>query len=168
MTTFIVSDTHFFHDNILKYNRFNFNNIEQMNDYIIHCWNSTISKNDKVLHLGDFALGQNLEAIENIIKILNGKITLIIGNHDTPKKIKLYSKYFNIASVIKKNNCILTHCPIHPYLFNNEIKFNIHGHIHNNVKIGNNYYNANWDCLETKIETFSNISLNLKEMARQS
>ena len=33
------------------------------------------------------------EGIENICKLLNGKKTLILGNHDSFKKVKIYTKY---------------------------------------------------------------------------
>ena len=90
---YIILDTHFFHENILKYNRPQFKSIEEMNETLIEQWNSIISKNDRVFHLGDFAFGQDLDAIEQIIKRLNGSVYLIIGNHDTPAKIELYPLY---------------------------------------------------------------------------
>ena len=99
---FIISDTHFFHNNILKYNRPQFKSVEEMNEKLIEQWNSIISKNDRVFHLGDFAFGQDLNAIEQIINRLNGSIYLMIGNHDTPAKIELYQKYFNIFTQVNQ------------------------------------------------------------------
>ena len=52
-----------------------------MNQEIIKRWNSVVSKNDIVYHLGDFAFG-NKNFIESIVNQLNGKIYLILGNHD--------------------------------------------------------------------------------------
>ena len=47
---------------------------------IVH-WNSVIGKDDTVFHLGDFCLGGAAEWTK-ILDRLNGKIYLIMGNHD--------------------------------------------------------------------------------------
>lgn len=103
-----------------------------MNEHIINQWNSTIGKDDLVYHLGDFAFGEDLDRIEQLIKRLNGRITLIVGNHDEPSKIQLYSNYFKIAGAraIRGDQVIMTHYPINEYDFQFKTKINIHGHIH--------------------------------------
>lgn len=58
----ITSDTHFFHVNILKYNRPQFKDVDEMNEFIIKQWNECIGPEDIVYHLGDFAFDQ-LQAI---------------------------------------------------------------------------------------------------------
>ena len=93
---YLTSDQHFFHKSILNWNRKEFKNVEEMNEFLINQWNSTIKENDIVYQLGDFAFGDDFEGIENICKLLNGKKTLILGNHDSFKKVKIYIKYFNI------------------------------------------------------------------------
>ncbi len=86
-----TSDTHFFHNNIIKYCNLPFENIDDMNNTIRHNWNNRVSKNDIVYHLGDFAFNNNKEQYEKFIKTLNGKIILIKGSHD-------------------KNSILLKHC----------------------------------------------------------
>lgn len=161
---YIISDTHFFHDNILKYNRPQFKNVKEMNENLIEQWNSIISKNDRVFHLGDFAFGQDLNAIEQIINRLNGSIYLIIGNHDTPAKIELYQRYFKLFSIYKDGNIVFTHCPLHPTLLEeisprsegtNE-RFNVHGHNHRGCIPDKRYFNACWD-IEHKIYTLEEV-----------
>ena len=39
------------------YKRQPFNNVEEMNETIINNWNSIVSDEDTIYHLGDFALG---------------------------------------------------------------------------------------------------------------
>lgn len=79
--TFFTSDTHFNHANIIKFCNRPFKDVKQMNDMMIANWNSVIGKDDTVFHLGDFCLGGAAEWTK-ILDRLNGKIYLIMGNHD--------------------------------------------------------------------------------------
>ena len=79
--TFFTSDTHFNHANIIKFCNRPFKDVEQMNEVMIANWNSVIGKDDTVFHLGDFCLGGAAEWTK-ILDRLNGKIYLIMGNHD--------------------------------------------------------------------------------------
>lgn len=47
-------------------------------------WNNTVGQDDIVFHLGDFCLGGSAEWTK-ILDRLNGKIYLIMGNHDLQK-----------------------------------------------------------------------------------
>lgn len=88
--TWIVSDTHFHHFNINKYEP---SRLEAMSkagfddpdEFLIHQWNSVVKSGDLVLHLGDFSTKKGFEVIHN----LNGRIILILGNHDIPMLNKL-------------------------------------------------------------------------------
>ena len=75
--TWIISDTHFYHENIGRY----CNRPENWQELIIKNWNDRIAPGDTVLHLGDFALGKKIH-FELLTGILNGKMFLIQGNHD--------------------------------------------------------------------------------------
>ena len=79
--TFFTSDTHFNHANIIRFCNRPFKDVEQMNEVMITNWNNAISKDDTVFHLGDFCLGGAAEWTK-ILDRLNGKIYLIMGNHD--------------------------------------------------------------------------------------
>jgi len=127
--TWIISDTHFFHDNIGKY----CNRPESWQDLIVKNWNDLISPNEPVLHLGDFALG-NKSNFDLLAGILNGRLFLIQGNHD--RISKTYCETRGVA-LIKESllvemedqvRLIFSHRPIVPLP---EGIINIHGHIHN-------------------------------------
>ena len=75
--TWIISDTHFFHENIGKY----CNRPDNWQELIIKNWNDLISPDETVLHLGDFALGKKSN-FELLTGSLNGRLFLIQGNHD--------------------------------------------------------------------------------------
>ena len=79
--TFFTSDTHFNHANIIKFCNRPFKDVEQMNESMIANWNRVVGMDDTVFHLGDFCLGGAAEWTK-VLDRLNGKIYLILGNHD--------------------------------------------------------------------------------------
>lgn len=125
---YLVSDTHFNHANIIKYCNRPFKDVEEMNKTIIDNWNSVITNDDIVYHLGDFGFGTK-EELQQIFNKLNGKKYLIMGNHDR-RVGKAYYEELGFLEVYKKEcqigNVILTHLP-------KEVEdgiFNYYGHIH--------------------------------------
>lgn len=80
MKTFVTTDSHFDHFNIIRYCDRPFKNVREMNVTIIENWNSVIGKRDKVYFLGDLCL--NHEKRDHWLRQLNGDITFIRGNHD--------------------------------------------------------------------------------------
>ena len=131
---YFISDTHFNHENVIKYCNRPFANKEEMNEALISNWNSIVTNKDIVYHLGDVALTNESE-MKDIISKLNGKKYLIRGNHD--KKSVLF--YENAGFIVLKDapikidkyNLILSHYPI-PDTMIPKGYINIHGHIHNN------------------------------------
>jgi len=75
---FFTADSHFGHFNILRYQNRPYKSAEEMDEGLISNWNSVVSKNDIVYHLGDFTFG----SVKKYTDRLNGNINLIIGNHD--------------------------------------------------------------------------------------
>lgn len=88
MTTFIMSDLHFSHKNILKFNpeTRQFRDVDHMNESIISEWNTKVKPDDTIYHLGDFAFAGNTKKRE-ILDQLNGKKIFILGNHDGDGKV---------------------------------------------------------------------------------
>ena len=89
MNNYFTSDTHFNHENILNFCRGQYANPEEMNWDIVKVWNSIVTPDDNVYHMGDFAFktGQLKEATRYLTSRLNGKIYLKRGNHDNMKQI---------------------------------------------------------------------------------
>ena len=81
MKTFFISDTHFCHTNILKYDNRPFSSIEEHDENLIENWNSRVTNKDIVYHLGDFGFGQK-DKLQDIFNRLKGRKRLIRGNHD--------------------------------------------------------------------------------------
>ena len=87
MTNFFTADTHFGHSNIIKYCGRPFDDKYDHDETLIQNWNSVVSKNDHVYHLGDFGFGPSWY-LKKIAQRLNGKIHLLKGNHDKTKTLK--------------------------------------------------------------------------------
>ena len=127
----LTSDTHFFHANILKYCNRPFKDVAEMNEELIKRWNAVVGKNDIVHHLGDFCFGRK----ENIIEIfpkLNGKIDIVLGNHDHHKIGFYYDVGFHRVydrPVVVRNFFMLSHAPME-WVDNEGVYANFYGHVH--------------------------------------
>lgn len=144
--TFLISDTHFGHANILTFKKQNgdplrsFHNIVEHDEHLIEQWNKTVSPNDKVYHLGDVGF-KNFTNLSLILNRLNGTKVLIKGNHDN-FKLSQYQQYFkDVRASHTLDKFILTHIPIHPESVG-RWKANIHGHLHDNSLKDNRYFNV--------------------------
>ena len=141
---YFTSDTHFNHDKGFIFEPRGFKNIEESNKTIIDNWNNTISSEDNVYMLGDFFLGTDIDFVKETLKTLNGKIHLIIGNHDTPAKIKIYEASDNVVEIVwttqieyNGRKFYLSHYPtLTADLNSNPDKcvFNLFGHTHSKEK----------------------------------
>lgn len=77
--TWIISDTHFGHANIIKYCGRPYNH----NQLMVDAWEQMIRPNDYVLHLGDVSIWHRSHVQwAQRTKNLPGKKFLILGNHD--------------------------------------------------------------------------------------
>ena len=144
--TFLISDTHFGHANILTFKKQNgdplrsFHNIVEHDEHLIEQWNKTVSPNDKVYHLGDIGF-KNFTNLSLILNRLNGTKVLIKGNHDN-FKLSQYQQYFkDVRASHILDKFILTHIPIHPESVG-RWKANIHGHLHDNSLKDSRYFNV--------------------------
>lgn len=127
----VTSDTHFNHKNILVYEAANrpFADKQEMDAALIERWNSKVGQNDIVIHLGDFAFA-NASKISEIASQLNGKIYLLLGNHDRVRKFdwnslgftKVISEPFLLDGKFIFSHEPLVHVP--------DGKVNVFGHVH--------------------------------------
>ena len=119
--TWLISDTHFDHANIIDLCARPFVDVDEMNNILVDNWNDTVNKQDKVYFLGDMGNPKNYW-----LNQLNGEIVVIEGNHDKDKEnTKKYEKLD-----YKGHKFLLYHYPNEiPIEWNDWI---IHGHTHNN------------------------------------
>lgn len=84
---YFTSDHHFNHKNIIKYEQRPFTTIEEMDEQLVLKWNEVVQPNDEVWHLGDFSFGSRKQ-IRELREQLNGKIHILLGNHDRKDSLK--------------------------------------------------------------------------------
>ncbi len=123
MKVFITADHHFHHKNIIEYCKRPFKTVEEMDNAMTEKWNKKVGKDDLVIHLGDFALG-NKEKVKKTREKLNGTIILIKGNHD-----RVNEGFIVVRDSIQIGNLLFSHRPIPK----GEVPkgcINVHSHIH--------------------------------------
>lgn len=153
---FFTSDTHYGHENlVMKFKdkdgvraRINpstnspFESLEEHDEYLIEQHNKVVSVNDKVYHGGDFAF--NINVIKRILPRLNGRIKIMLGNHDpidsminSGKLFKSvrYWRFFNSSNspISNENSFLLSHVPVPHQEFKHRVNYNVHGHTHHHL-----------------------------------
>ena len=156
LDTWIVSDTHFRHKNIIKYcNRpMNHDQIMESN------WHDLVGEDDLVLHLGDLQIWYNdvlMREADNISERLPGRKYMLRGNHDhyTDEEFGLLG-FTVIPEFVQKfgqTKVLFSHYPdtSRGHLWD----LNVHGHIHNNhsddhQKLGKKWINVSIEVMDYK------------------
>ena len=139
----LISDTHFNHNQSFLYEPRGFVSVKEMNESIIERWNSLVKPEDTVYHLGDVIMG-DLDAGLQFVKSLNGHIKLALGNHDTPQRVAAFSEFFDEIQFgyrlkVGKKVLYLSHYPMLTGNFDNSKVYSIHGHTHNKEKFNPEY-----------------------------
>lgn len=144
MKIWSISDTHFGHANILLFKDDNgelirgklWDKIYKHDQALIDNWNSVVTPQDHVYHLGDVVINK---AYLKLIPLLNGHKRLVLGNHDIyPVEMYLEAGFKKIYAyrVWPKLGIIMSHIPLHPMSMRQRKWVNWHGHMHHNVMSG--------------------------------
>lgn len=151
---YVTSDLHFGHDREFLYGPRGFSNIKEHDDEVLRRWNNIVKPDDTVYVLGDLMLNDDANGLYHI-GLLHGHLKIILGNHDTNKRINLYKgswlrdctdiEVLGYADVIVYNKIrfYLSHYPT--LTGNNDdigmrhTTFNLCGHTHTQDKF------ADWD-----------------------
>lgn len=131
---FVISDTHFWHKNVIEYENRPFKDLNDMEEKMVELWNGKVRPEDTVYILGDFSFG-NIEKTENTLKKLNGKKILVLGNHDSVVRKQKFNKslFETITNFIDDKiydvGFLMCHYPL---AVGDWSKINLYGHIHSN------------------------------------
>ena len=154
MKTFFTSDIHFGDERIMKLCGRPFSSTKEMDEYIIAKWNAKVSSNDTVWILGDLVSPEYYD--KDILNRLNGRINLIVGNHDYETHVAIMDKTeINVYTEsllyidstvcqgmkISDHNMVMFHYPIMEWNGIEKGWIHLYGHIHNkNLPIVKEYY----------------------------
>jgi calcineurin-like phosphoesterase family protein len=144
---FLTSDLHMGHDREFVWKVRGYDSVQAMNLAQVQKWNETVKDEDDIYALGDLMLGDpdNIE----FIKQLKGRIHIVLGNHDTANREKMYRELPNVVEVAevgirlkyKKHHFVLTHYPMLTGNLEKEslkqMTLNLYGHTHQLT----NFYN---------------------------
>lgn len=150
----LISDTHFGHEGILKFVddhdnliRPGFDSLDHMNQRILDNISDNVKPGDILYHLGDVYFSSvRAESALKQFKSMPFKKRLILGNHDDAKDKRLQEIFGKIVlwRIFKEHNVMLTHVPIMPDSFR-KVEYNVHGHIHEKESFSMNHINV---CVE--------------------
>lgn len=115
--TWFLSDPHFSHKNILKFDPPRpFIDVEHMDNTIIENYNNTVDDGDIVFWLGDMFFGNadRTRYICNRLKLEGKRNILIRGNHDKESNGKFLKLGFMPVKMYYYGGMILTHHPMTP------------------------------------------------------
>lgn len=174
---FFISDHHFGHKNVINFTsddgslvRPGYPNIDSMNEFLIDIHNAVVKPEDTVHFLGD--VGWRFDKkLDKILRSLNGKKHLCVGNHDN---IKWLAPYFEDAHMwvrFKDHGFMASHVPMNM----SDLArggYNVHGHTHEKVMYKDGTYGSpkNKFAVSTKhicvcVEQLDGIPVHIDDLA---
>lgn len=132
---YYIADLHFGHMNILSYDNRPFTDIKAHDKALIDLWNERITSDDDVYILGDVSW-YPLNKTVDIIKSLEGRKHLIIGNHDNHfLKYEEFRNCFEEITPYKENkdcgrNIVLCHYPMLSFNGSYHGAWHFYAHVH--------------------------------------
>ena len=133
---YYISDLHLGHVNAIGFDNRPFADVTEMNETLIHRWNSVVSRADTVYVLGDF-IWEKESLWPAWLGRLTGNKVLIRGNHDPRQFSQATKRFFQDIADYKEitdtgRHVILCHYPMPFHRAGYDEKcFMLYGHVHN-------------------------------------
>ena len=129
-----TSDTHFGHENIIRFCNRPFINAAEMNAELIRRWRETVPDDGIIFHLGDFAHGSS-RLWNDILNALPGHKYLILGNHDMKAIRQGFMSHFELVTQqmtirVGGQAIVLNHNPFICYGGSYRDVWQLFGHVH--------------------------------------
>jgi len=168
---YFTSDLHFCHDRAFMFEPRGFTNIDDHDKTIIENWNKTITDEDEVYVLGDLMLNDNEKGM-SYLRQLKGKLHIILGNHDTPRRAALYATLPNVVEVVHAAQIIykgkifyLSHYPTitsagEAQKDPGKIVYSLFGHTHQQT----NFYNDSYFIYHVGLDSHNNYPVSIEQV----
>jgi calcineurin-like phosphoesterase family protein len=160
MQTFFTSDTHFDDEYSLAYFNRPFKSVDEMNQVMVEKWNSVVSDDDTIYHLGDFTL-EDIRHFTKWASQLRGNIKILPGSHDGPwlKEFVATDKVQVIAPLVSlefpelragesPQVIVLCHYSMQVWDRSNHSSWHLFGHSHGRLKGIGLSFDVGVDCTE--------------------
>ncbi len=160
-----TSDLHLYHDREFIYKVRGYKSAAAHLDGVILKINEYVMPDDELYILGDVAFGGDTDAAVRAVSRINGKKHLVIGNHDTDKKLEAYREAGVFESIewagrIRVNKSTRLYLSHYPTLVSNHEDrtpiFNLHGHTHQDLIFNEDFEKTNihigWDTWQRPVE----------------
>lgn len=132
---YTTADIHAFHRSIRKFCPTTRSGDDEyhMTRLIQENWNKTVGPNDEVIIIGDVSFGRFRETQE-FLDGLNGRLTLVLGNHDNPTKMKALDRFEEITHYKETSHMgeriVFFHYPIFEWNQIHRGAIHLYGHVH--------------------------------------
>ncbi len=135
MPVFFTSDTHFGDHRTLNIWKRPFASVAEMDAALLAAWNTAVSPDDEVWHLGDFCR-RPVDA-EGLLARLHGTKRLIRGNND-PDPVAAAAGWAEVRDyaelTLDGHALVLCHYPFRSWNGQHRRSLNLHGHSHGRLK----------------------------------
>lgn len=163
MPTWFTSDEHWVHRHILEYEKRPFESVAEMNEALIDKWNKVVRPNDTVFNLGDMFFTGNPLVVTPILERLNGKVFLILGNHDAwAKKMKDHPKIVGVEKYYTASfdgqAVFMCHYPMLSWDRSHYGIYHFHGHVHSRKLAW-----TPWNSLNVGVDNWDYTPINMEQ-----
>lgn len=163
MTIWYTADTHFGHENIIRFCKRPFKTASQMHGVMLENLWKVVQPEDDLWIIGDFAFGpkcKNSHYVEQIFNQLPGaRQHLVTGNHDLAPTCDLpwssISHFAELRDGPQNQLNTLCHYPMITWNHARRGALQLFGHVHNNWKGSRNSVNVGvdvWDFMPVKYD----------------
>jgi len=154
---YFSSDWHLGHANILKFDKRDFKNVQEMDDYIIKMATRTLKTGDNFYYHGDWALCPlpKAEGYMAALASTGANLFFIKGNHDKKDNISLFKKYGTFLGEQKTINfrlngqdypTVLNHYAMRVWDRSHHGAYHLYGHSHDGLDKNGEVWGRSMDC----------------------
>lgn len=166
MAHWYTADTHFGHENVMKFCDRPFASVEEMDATLLTNLTDRVGQEDDLWIIGDFAYGPKSEDAGYLLSIFEqlpgARKHLIVGNHDREPTLKL--PWDTIAPLVElrdgplKQANTLCHYPMITWNHARRSALQLFGHVHNNWLGSRNSINLGVDVWDFAPVQYSDVA----------